>query len=109
MKKSLLLSTSICCSCLLNGCGGSLSTPPPPPVATHFSVAPAGSTEAAGTAFNITVTALDASNGVVSSYAGIVHFSSSDAQAVLPANTTLANELHEEVRHEAYGFRSGVC
>ena len=90
MKKSLLFSISICCLCLLNGCGGA-STPPPPPVATHFSVTAASSTPTAGTAFNITVTALDASNGEVSSYAGTVHFSSSDAQAVLPANTTLTN------------------
>ena len=90
MKKSLLFSISICCLCLLNGCGGA-STPPPPPVATHFSVTAASPTPTAGTAFNITVTALDASNGEVSSYAGTVHFSSSDVQAVLPANTTLTN------------------
>ena len=90
MRKSLLFSISICCLCLLNGCGGA-STPPSPPMATHFSVTAASSTPTAGTAFNITVTALDASNGVVSSYAGTVHFSSSDTQAVLPANTTLTN------------------
>jgi hypothetical protein len=90
--KLLLLLTSIWCFCLLNGCGsGGASTTPPPPVATHFSVTSASSTPTAGTAFNITVTALDASNGEVSSYAGTVHFSSSDAQAVLPANTTLTN------------------
>jgi len=58
--------------------------------ATHFSVtAPANAT--AGTTFNITVTALDASNNVVTSYAGTVHFTSSDAQAVLPANSALLN------------------
>ena len=92
MIKLLLLLTSIWCFCLLNGCGsGGASTTPPPPVATHFSVTSASSTPTAGTAFNITVTALDASNGEVSSYAGTVHFSSSDAQAVLPANTTLTN------------------
>ncbi|MFB9262433.1 Ig-like domain repeat protein [Bradyrhizobium erythrophlei] len=58
--------------------------------ATHFSVsAPAAAT--AGTAFNITVTALDASNGVATGYAGTVHFTSSDGAAVLPANATLTN------------------
>ena len=92
MNQSLLLSTSFCCVFLLNGCGGGGgSTTPPPPVVTHFSVTAASSTQTAGTAFNITVTALDASNGVVSSYVGTVHFSSSDAQAVLPSNTTLTN------------------
>ena len=58
--------------------------------ATHFSVtAPANAT--AGTTFNITVTALDASNNVVTNYAGTVHFTSSDTQAVLPANSALLN------------------
>ena len=59
-------------------------------VATHFSVsAPANATS--GTAFTATVTALDASNATVTTYAGTVHFTSSDAQAVLPANSTLTN------------------
>ena len=93
MKKSLLLLISICSLWLLNGCGGGSSSPPPltPDVATHFSVAPATATPTAGTAFNFTVTALDGSNGVVSSYAGTVHFTSSDGQAMLPANSTLTN------------------
>src|SRR5262249_14481184 len=58
--------------------------------ATHFMVsAPASAT--AGSAFNFTVTALDASNAVVPGYSGTVHFSSSDGNATLPANTTLTN------------------
>ena len=58
--------------------------------ATHFSVtAPANATS--GSAFNVTVTALDASNAVVTGYTGTVHFTSSDLQAVLPANSTLTN------------------
>jgi hypothetical protein len=58
--------------------------------ATHFSVtAPANAT--AGTAFSITVTALDASNATATGYTGTVHFTSSDTQAVLPANSTLTN------------------
>src|SRR5208337_3575966 len=93
MKKSLLLLVSICSLCLLNGCAGGSSSPPPltPDVATHFSVVPATATPTAGTAFNFTITALDGSNGVVSSYAGTVHFTSSDGQAVLPANSMLTN------------------
>jgi hypothetical protein len=78
---------------LLTSCGGdsggASSPPPPPPPATHFSVtAPAVAT--AGTAFNFTLTALDASNKVVAGYSGTVHFTSTDGQAVLPANSTLA-------------------
>jgi subtilase family serine protease len=59
----------------------------PPVGATHFTVsAPAGST--AGTAFTVTVTALDSTNNPVTSYAGTVHFTSSDTQAGLPLNYT---------------------
>ena len=44
--------------------------------ATHFSVtAPANVTS--GVAFNVTVTALDASNATVTGYTGTVHFTSS--------------------------------
>jgi len=59
-------------------------------VATHFSVA-APSTATAGTAINITVTALDASNHTVTGYAGTVHFTSTDGAATLPANATLTS------------------
>src|ERR1700719_1312402 len=41
--------------------------------------------------FSFTVLALDASNNTVASYSGTVHFTSSDAQAMLPADSTLAN------------------
>src|SRR5439155_292066 len=58
--------------------------------ATHYSVtAPASAT--AGTTFSITVTALDQFNNTATGYAGTVHFTSSDGQAVLPANSTLTN------------------
>jgi Galactose oxidase, central domain/Kelch motif len=83
---------------LLTACGGGsggsssppLTTPPPARAATHLSIA-APANVAAGTAFNIMVTALDASNNVVTGYSGTVHFTSTDAQAVLPANSALAN------------------
>jgi predicted RNA methylase len=45
----------------------------------------------AGVAFNFTVTALDQFNNTATGYAGTVHFTSTDGQAVLPANTTLTN------------------
>jgi beta-lactamase superfamily II metal-dependent hydrolase/fibronectin type 3 domain-containing protein len=58
----------------------------PPPPATHFSVtAPANTVS--GTPFNVTVTALDASNATVPGYTGTVHFTSSSA-GTLPANYT---------------------
>src|SRR5205814_69404 len=58
--------------------------------ATHYSVsAPANAT--AGTAFSITVTAQDQFGNTVTNYAGTVHFTSSDGQAVLPADSTLTN------------------
>src|ERR1700675_315665 len=88
MKKSLLVLVAICSLGFLNGCGSSTQ---PPPVATHFSVTPASNTATAGTAFNFTVTALDASNAAVPAYSGTVHFTSSDGQAGLPADSSLAN------------------
>ncbi|HEY9502810.1 MAG TPA: Calx-beta domain-containing protein, partial [Pyrinomonadaceae bacterium] len=58
--------------------------------ATHFAVtAPASSN--AGSAFSFTVTAQDQFNNTVTSYAGTVHFTSTDGAAVLPANSTLTN------------------
>lgn len=87
MKRSLFFLVLVCSLRFLNACGGG-STPPPP--AIHFSVtAPAAAT--AGTAFNFTVTALDASNNTVTTYSGTVHFTSTDAQAVLPANSSLTS------------------
>ncbi len=58
--------------------------------ATHFSVS-APSSATAGSAFNVTVTAQDAFNNTATSYSGTVHFTSTDGQAVLPANSTLTN------------------
>jgi hypothetical protein len=58
-------------------------------VATHFSVT-APPTADTGIVFNLTVTALDAANNVATSYSGTVHFTSTDGQAILPLNPTLA-------------------
>src|SRR5205085_8419517 len=58
--------------------------------AIHFSVsAPASAT--AGSAFSFIVTALDQFNNTATGYTGTVHFTSSDGQAVVPANSTLTN------------------
>ena len=58
-----------------------------PGAATHFTVsAPPAAT--AGNPINFTVTALDAFNNTATGYVGTAHFTSTDAQAVLPANYT---------------------
>src|SRR5262249_42005104 len=58
--------------------------------ATHFSVSAPGSTTA-GTPLNVTVTAFDQFNNLATGYTGTIHFTSSDGQAVLPANGGLTN------------------
>jgi hypothetical protein len=90
LRKSLSCLISIGSLWLLNGC--TTSPPPPPaPVATHFSVTLATPSATAGTAFSLTVTALDASNVAVGNYLGTIHFTSSDPQAALPADAKLMN------------------
>jgi len=60
-----------------------------PAQATHLTVS-AASTATAGSAFNsLVVMAKDAAENIVSNYSGIVHFSSTDGLAVLPANAVL--------------------
>jgi hypothetical protein len=58
-------------------------------IATQLQVsAPAADT--AGQAFSVTLTALDAFGNTATGYAGTVHFTSSDAQAVLPGDYTVS-------------------
>ena len=60
--------------------------------ATHFTVS-APASAVSGTAFNFTLTALDQFNNTATSYTGIVHFTSPDGVATLPANSTLTNGI----------------
>jgi hypothetical protein len=63
--------------------------------ANHFVVSSnSGTSQVAGTPFSVNVTACYASGSVDPAYTGTVHFTSSDAQAVLPANYqfTAAND-----------------
>ncbi len=60
----------------------------PPPI--HFTET-APSQVAAGTPFNVTVTAENSNNTPDTGYTGTVHFTSGDSQALLPVNATLAN------------------
>lgn len=59
--------------------------------AAHFSVALANYIASTGTAISFTVTAMDAFGNTATGYSGTVHFTSSDAQAVLPPDSTLTN------------------
>ena len=89
MKKNLIPLILIWSLCLLTSCGGSGSQTSTS--ANHFLVMSATNIVPSGTPFNVTVTALDSSNNGVTTYSGTVHFTSSDSQAVLPANSTLTN------------------
>jgi hypothetical protein len=58
------------------------------PQATHFEVDASANPVTAGTAFSVTVTALDANNNVFPGYLGTVHFTSDDNQADLNGDYT---------------------
>jgi subtilase family serine protease len=60
----------------------------PASAATHLGITTSAGSVTTGAAFTVTVTALDANNNPVPSYAGAVHFLSSDPGAGLPADYT---------------------
>lgn len=57
--------------------------------ATHLSVS-APASAVVGNAVTVTVTALDSGNAIATTYSGTVHFTSTDAGAVLPADSTFS-------------------
>ncbi len=59
--------------------------------ASQFRVTTVPDPVTAGNTVNVTVTALDPYNNLAADFAGTVHITSSDLQAVLPADATLAN------------------
>jgi hypothetical protein len=63
-----------------------ISVAPAAAASLAFSNVPSSAT--AGSAFNVTLTAKDAYGNTATGYPGTVHFTSSDAKAVLPANYT---------------------
>jgi pectate lyase-like protein len=93
MKRFLRLLILVTSLSLLGGCGGieniSISGGGGGSATQFYVSGPASS--GTGFAFTITVTALDAANNPVASYPGTVHFTSSDAAAMLPPNSTLMN------------------
>ena len=64
-----------------------------PPATASFSIAANPRTIPAGSAIVLEVAALDAKSNVIPSFSGTVHFSSSDAQAGLPADATFTNGI----------------
>jgi hypothetical protein len=62
-----------------------------PAAASTFTVTASPGTVTAGSSTSVTVTAKDAYGNTATGYGGTVHFTSSDAQATLPANSTLTN------------------
>jgi Pectate lyase superfamily protein len=92
MKKFLPLLVLVSSSGFLGACGGGggSTTTPSPPLATHFSVnGPANIPSAIS--FEFTVTALDPSNNTLTNYPGTIHFTSTDPNAQLPADSTLVS------------------
>jgi Galactose oxidase, central domain len=87
MKKALSLLVLIGSAYLLTACGGSSGGGSTPGPVTQFSVS-APSSVTSGSSFALSVTALDAHNNLATNYAGTVHFTSTDAQATLPSDST---------------------
>jgi hypothetical protein len=73
----------------VNGTSNTVAVGPGP--TTHFEVIPASASQTAGTAFNFTVRAKDQFGNTAPGYAGTVHFTSTDGEAVLPIDSTLTN------------------
>jgi hypothetical protein len=92
MKKLLPFLILGCCLFVLHGCasGSAQVSLPPSSTATvaHFSInAPPSVTS--GAVFNLSITAVDSSGNFVSTYSGIVHFTSNDPLANLPIDQAL--------------------
>jgi photosystem II stability/assembly factor-like uncharacterized protein len=68
-----------------------------------FRVTPAIANVSAGSAFSVTISALDGSGNVLTGYDGTVHFSSSDGAATLPADYTFT-----AADRGTHTFKSGV-
>jgi hypothetical protein len=72
----------------ITGTSNPIAVSPGPPTAVSLQAPGAATT---GLTFQITVNATDAFGNVAGSYAGTVHFTSTDSQATLPGNTPLTN------------------
>jgi hypothetical protein len=73
----------------LTGIAGNITVSPA--AASTLIVAGFPSSTSAGVAHSFTVTAVDPYGNIATGYTGTIHISSSDSQAVLPADSTLTN------------------
>jgi hypothetical protein len=89
-----VITLALLCLCLAvnAGCGGGGGdgSSSDAKLAMRFSITAPG-IATAGDTVNFTVTALDSSNNTAVTYSGMVHFSSSDGHAQLPADSTMTN------------------
>ena len=74
-----------------NGNGGNYFVVNPGPAVKYKLATPNGGPIVAGQSFRFRISALDAFGNFASSYRGTAHFSSTDSQAVLPADYTFGN------------------
>ena len=90
MKTHIFLALAPIVSGLMGGCTGggndALTTVPTAHLAITLPAGPAS----VGMPYTFTVNALDASNAIVTTYAGTVHITTSDSSARLPADATLS-------------------
>ena len=87
MYRSAVLPNGIALAITNLGCGSGGAAPPV--VATQLVFSVSGANATAGTVVSVTVRALDASGALVTTYAGTMHFTRSDAQATVPADSKL--------------------
>ena len=73
---------------VVNGDSNTITLLQTPASATHFRVNVVPDTTTAGAAFTVVVSALDSQGRLATNFAGPVHFTSSDARALPPANYT---------------------
>src|SRR5207248_1599371 len=86
------LTTTDTADASLTATEGNITVNPAP--AARFAVTGFPSPTTAGVAETFTVTALDGYGYSVLDYTGTVHFTSSDAQALLPADSTFTSADH---------------
>jgi hypothetical protein len=83
-----IISASDTVTASMNGTSNGIKVTPA--AANHFSVTTTAYANS-GASFAFTVTALDAWKNMATAYSGVVHFTSSDGLAVLPADSAVAN------------------
>lgn len=89
MKFNPVFAANLAALALLTGCGGGGNNAVTTVPTAHLQVVPNVMTAETGAPLTVTVSALDASNAVVTTYAGTVRITTSDASATLPADAML--------------------